>query len=115
MTGFRLFLLGMLAIIAAYTGLVIADHGWNLLPEFFGAIARMDWQGQFNLDFMGMLALSAMWTMWRNHFSPAGLGLGVLAFFLGTPFLAIYLTVLIGKHRGDMAVVLVGEARVRAR
>ena len=33
----------------------------------------MKWFGQFNLDFMGFLILSAIWVAWRNQFSAAGL------------------------------------------
>ena len=111
---FRLLLLAMLAVILVYTGWVGATHGWNLIPQFFAAIARMDWQGQFNLDFLGMLTLSAIWTAWRNRFGARGLGLAALAFFFGTPFLAIYLTGLIARHRGDRVTVLLGDARAAA-
>lgn len=92
-----------------YTALVIADHGWSLLPVFFGDMAKFGWPGQFNFDFMLMLFVSASWTAWRNGFGAKGLGLGVVAFFLGASFLLIYLTYLTHRHRGDMAAVLLGE------
>ena len=111
MTLFRLFLIAALGVITVYTAIVIANHGLTLFPVFFGDMATMGWAGQFNLDFMFMLALSALWTAWRNGFSPAGLGLAVVAFFGGTPFLAIYLLYLLARPGGDLRRVLLGDAR----
>lgn len=114
MAGFRVFLITTLIVLLGYTGVVIADHGFNLLPVFFGDISRVGWPGQFNADFLGMLTLSALWTSWRSRFSGAGLALGVLAFCLGTPFLCVYLLILITKANGDMREVLLGRARSSA-
>ena len=111
---FRVFLLACLVAIVAYTSVTIADHGWNLMPVFFGNMAEMGWPGQFNLDFMCFLALSAIWVSWRHQFSGAGLALGVVAFFGGMLFLSIYLLVQISRCRGDVRVLLLGEARSRA-
>jgi hypothetical protein len=111
MAAFRLYLGALFAILLVYTGLVIADHGANLMPIFFGDIAKMGWPGQFNLDFLGMLTLSGLWTAWRNRFSGAGIVLGLLAFNLGAPFLCLYLLILTGQSRGDMRVVLLGRER----
>ena len=111
MLAFRGFLFVFLAGLLAYTANVIANHGWNLLAVFFGDIAAMNWPGQFNLDFMGFLALSALWTAWRHHFSPAGLALAILAFFGGMGFLAIYLLIASMRARGDAMVLLLGETR----
>lgn len=113
MTAFRILLGAMFALMLAYTAVTIANHGPNLFPVFFGDIARMGWPGQFNLDFLGMLTLSGLWTAWRNRFSPAGIVLGLLAFNLGTPFLCVYLLVLIAQTKGDMCEVLVGKTRTR--
>jgi hypothetical protein len=52
----RLVLAAHLAVLAVYTAVVIANHGWNLFPVFFGDMAAMGWAGQFNLDFMGFLS-----------------------------------------------------------
>ena len=111
MTLFRLFLLTCLIAIAAYTSVTISNHGINLLPVFFADMAKMAWPGQFNLDFMGFLALSAIWTAWRHQFSAAGLGLGVLAFFGGMLFLSIYLLIQTRRSKGDMKVLLLGKGR----
>ena len=53
--------------LAGYTGVVVAKHGVDLLPRFFGDIRAGDWPGQFNLDFLCFLILSALWTAWRNR------------------------------------------------
>jgi len=111
MTLFRLFLLVFLIALVAYTSVTIANHGWNLLPVFFGDMAEMAWPGQFNFDFMGFLALSAIWVAWRHQFSASGLGLAVLAFFGGMLFLSIYLLVHTGRSGGDMKVLLLGPGR----
>ena len=109
---FRLFLATCLVAIVAYTSVTIANHGWNLLPVFFSDMAEMGWPGQFNLDFMCFLALSALWVAWRHQFSAAGLGLAVVAFFGGMLFLSIYLLVHTGRAGGDMKVLLLGPGRV---
>lgn len=110
--GFRLFLALLWVVLTGYTAVVIAHHGWALLPVFFGDIAAMTWPGQFNLDFLFMLMLSALWVAWRHRFSGAGLGLGLLAFFGGASFLTIYLFVLSLQSKGDWRVVLLGEQRL---
>lgn len=115
MTLFRLFLLACLITILGYTSVTIANHGWNLLPVFFGDMAEMAWPGQFNLDFMCFLALSAIWVSWRHRFSAGGLALGLVAFFGGMLFLSIYLLVQTGRTKGDMAALLLGEARASTR
>ena len=83
-----------LAVLTGYTLVVIQNHGMNLLPVFFGDMAAMAWPGQFNLDFLGFLILSALWTAWRNGFSTLGLVLAVMAFFGGMVFLSIYVLIL---------------------
>ena len=108
---FRFFLLAFLAFLATYTAFVISSDGVNLFPVFLGDIMAMNWSGQFNVDFMGFLMLSVIWVAWRNEFSPKGLGLAVLAFFLGMLFLTIYLLVLIGTTRGNIKAILLGPSR----
>ncbi len=112
---FRALLVMMLIVLSVYTAIVIANHGINLLAVFFGDIAAMAWPGQFNLDFLGFLMLSAIWTAWRHQFSPAGLGLGVLAFFGGMMFLTIYLLIVSLRTKGDIRAMLLGAARADQR
>jgi hypothetical protein len=108
MTTFRFGLIAFWLVLLAYTGVVIANHGMNLLPIFFGDIAAMAWPGQFNLDFMGFLLLSALWTAWRGGFSGLSLILGLVAAFGGIGFLAPYLLYLTYQTNGDIRAVLLG-------
>lgn len=94
-----------------YTVFVGVAHGWNLIPPFFAEIQAMTWQGQFNLDFAGFLLLSAMWTLWRNAFSPLGWGLSLLAGTGGMLFLCLYLCVLSVATGGQMRTILMGPSR----
>lgn len=112
MTGFRIFLVAIFIIIAVYTALVVANHGLTLFSVFFGDMAKMNWPGQFNLDFFGFLLLSGIWMAWRNQFTPAGLALGVCAVFGGMPLLAAYLLYLSFQTDGDVKVMLLGSERV---
>lgn len=111
MTAFRLLLAAMFLVLLGYTALVIQGHGLNLFAVFFGDMAKLGWPGQFNLDFMFMLMLSALWVSWRHRFTSAGLGLGLLAFLGGASFLAIYLLVLSGRG-ADPKTILLGPSRV---
>jgi hypothetical protein len=52
-----------------------------------------------------------MWVAWRHQFSAAGLGLAVLAFFGGALFLSVYLFIQTLRAKGNVRVVLLGEAR----
>lgn len=111
MTAFRIFLGAILLILAAYSLVVIGDHGVDLYSVFFGDMAKMEWAGQFNLDFMFMLMLSGLWVAWRNQFSAGGLVLGLLAFMGGALFLSVYLLFLVSQTKGDMRQLLLGTSR----
>jgi hypothetical protein len=114
MNAFRSLLVIMFACIVVYTAIVGVNHGMNLLPVFFGDMAKMNWPGQFNLDFMSLLALSGLWLAWRHHFSPGGLVLGVLGFFGGITVLAPYLFFASFKANGDMKALLLGRVRANS-
>ncbi len=105
----RLMLSLMLVVLVAYTGVVMAGHGIDFMPVFFGDIAKMGWAGQFNLDFMGMLLFAALWLAWRHRFSAAGIVLALLALVGGTPFLCIYLLVQSTRSGGDVRALLLGS------
>ncbi len=111
MTLFRIYLVVMFTTLVVYTLIVGATHGWNLFPLFFADILTMNWAGQFNLDFLGFLSLSGLWVAWRHHFSPAGLGLGIIAFTGGIPFLSAYLIYASLKADGDMKIIMLGADR----
>ena len=108
MTALRILLAALLAILVLYTLAVLAEEGFTLFQVFFGDIARGGWPGQFNLDFLMMLTLSALWTAWRGGFSPGALGLALLAFTGGALFLTIFLLVLSVRTGGDVRRMLLG-------
>ncbi len=114
MAAFRVVLVVLTAALAAYTGVVVAHHGINLFPIFFGDIAAMGWPGQFNADFLCMLTLGGLWLAWRHHFKPLGLALGALIFIGGAPLLMVYVLVQTYRAGGDMKIVLLGRARAAA-
>jgi len=111
MTVFRLVLTLIFVAVAGYTGVVVWNHGLGLLPIFFGDMARWQWAGQFNLDFMCMLGLSGLWVAFRHCFSAAGILLGVSAFLGGALFLSIYLLVESLRAEGDAVSLLLGANR----
>lgn len=108
---FRTFLIAFVIALTGYTLVTISNQGWNLFPFFFGDMKTMGWAGQFNFDFMGFLALSAIWTAWRNQFSASGLGLAVVAFLGGMMFLSLYLLYLSFQCEGSAKRMLVGDGR----
>lgn len=109
---FRIFLAIIFLTIIGYTAVVINTHGLGLLPVFFGDIAKLAWPGQFNLDFMCFLALSAVWVSWRHQFSLVGLLLGLIAFFGGALFLSIYLFIQSYRVNGNINELLLGPSRI---
>ncbi len=114
MIAFRVLLGAIFATVVVYTSVVIANHGMGLFPVFFDDIAKMEWPGQFNMDFSGFLLLSAFWLAWRHHFSPFGLALGLVGLFGGVPVLTTYLLVASFTVNGDASALLLGPSRARA-
>ncbi|MEP4484531.1 MAG: hypothetical protein ABJ013_02775 [Halioglobus sp.] len=111
MTAFRVLMVTIFLVITIYTVVVINQHGFGLLEVFFRDMLAMGWPGQFNLDFMCFLVLSALWLAWRHDFSGAGLALGVCGFFGGALFLSVYLLFMSYRVNGDIKVLLLGEKR----
>lgn len=111
MTFLRSLCVALFVILAIYTVVVIFNHGANLVPVFLADLFSGTWTGQFVADFTTYLLLSALWVAWRHHFTPAGIGLAVLAGVGGMLVFSIYLIVAIGAARGDMRVLLLGPAR----
>jgi hypothetical protein len=112
MTAFRALLVVLILVLFGYTGVVGLNHGWNLVPIFFGDILEMKWPGQFNLDFTCLLIFSGLWLAWRHRFSPGGLVLGACGLVGGTAVLAPYLLVASFQARGDMKELLLGKNRL---
>ncbi len=113
MNSFRLLLIAIIATVGVYTVNVVANHGWDLLPIFYGDIAKMGWPGQFNMDFHAFLILGSAWLIWRHHFSPLGLLFGLCIFAGGAPFLCSYLLVASFQAKGDVKELLLGKQRAR--
>jgi hypothetical protein len=111
MNAFRFLLVLFFLVIVGYTGVVVWKHGMGLFPVFFGDMAKLGWPGQFNLDFMCLLALSGLWVSWRHRFSAPGILLGLSAFFGGAMFLSVYLFVESFRAKGDLTSLLLGGNR----
>jgi hypothetical protein len=109
MNGLRALVVVIFVVLGGYTMVVVANHGIGLLPVFFGDMANLAWPGQFNLDFLFMLALSALWVAWRHRFSALGLALSVGAFFGGALFLSVYLFVESLRAGGDGRTLVLGD------
>lgn len=107
--------LTFLVIIAVYTVIAISNDGFDLITPFVGDILAMGWSGQFNLDFMMYLILSALWVAWRHDFSGAGVALAAVASVGGMLFLSVYLLVQIGRSEGDIVRLLLGDRRAAGR
>lgn len=108
MAAFRGGLIAYLAILLVYTAIVVANHGLDIFPIFFGDIAKMEWPGQFNLDFMGFILLGAFWVAWRNAFSASGLALALLVPAGGIGFVSAYLLYLSFQTKGDAKAMIMG-------
>ena len=93
----------------AYTYFAFQNEGANLLQIFLQNIKSLNWNGQFNLDFLCYLILSGLWIMWRNKFSVKSIVLGSLAMILGTVVFAPYLLLLLFQENGDIKKILTGN------
>lgn len=109
MSGFRVLTVTIFCSLLVYTVIVAGNHGLNLLPVFLGDIAKLEWPGQFNFDFLFMLTFSALWVSWRHRFSGTGLALGLLAFFGGSLFLSAYLFIESLRANGDPKCLVLGQ------
>ena len=97
--------------LAGYTALVMAEHGWNFAPHYFAGLARIDWPGQFDLDFTILIVLAAAWIVWRNHAGAASIVLAVLLVPFVSMLLTAYLLYLSWRERGDVVRMLIGDRK----
>jgi hypothetical protein len=111
MTTARIVWAALFVVVLVYTGWVVSRFGWDFVSPFYGAIARGDWQGQFNTDFHVMLILSAWWVAWRAGWSGRGLLRALLALGFGAPFLCAYFF-LLSLQRGATPLWLLAGDRV---
>ena len=110
MTAFRILLVSIILTVGIYTIPVALNHGlFELFGIFFRDIARMEWPGQFNLDFATYIILGGVWMTWRNQFSPGGLVLGICAPLGGAPLLCSYLLYLSYHCDGDVHRMFFGD------
>lgn len=105
----KLLLLLMLLGVGIYTIQAFQQDGTNLFAIFLQQIQGLGWPGQFNLDFSCYLFLSALWILWRNEFRPIAYLLALAAMVGGILFFAGYLLVLVQKHNGRVANILLPE------
>lgn len=112
MTAFRLLLIVMFVVVAGYTVLIVPNHGFAVVPTAIAGIQAMDWQGQFNLDFITFVVLAGLWIAWWHEFSLVGLVLA-LGITGGMIYLALYLLILSFMTNGDVVEMLIGSKRAR--
>lgn len=105
---YRTFLAAMLVIILGYTVGAVASDGWNLIPFFLGNIVAVNWNGQFNLDFLMLLWTCAIWVAWRSGFTGAGIATAVVGHLFGMIFFASYLLYLTYVSGGDARRIALG-------
>jgi len=92
-----------------YTFVVIQHKGTDVFTPFLSNITSLNWNGQFNVDFMCYLLLSGLWIMWRNKFSVTSILLGMASMIIGTGIFAPYLLYLLAREKGNLVTVLTGN------
>ena len=109
----HIFLKGLLIIqtvgLLIYTVIAIQNDGANFLVRAQEFTTSMTWMGQFALDFLCYLILSALWVAWRNKFSTNSIVIAMVAMILGIIVFAPYLLYSIFKEKGDLKRVLIGN------
>lgn len=95
--------------IVIYTYFASQNAGWGLFDVFIGDLMKINWNGQFNLDFSCYLLLSAIWIMWRNHFKISSVLFAIVAMIVGIMVFAPYLLYLLSVEKGNLKKVLVGN------
>ena len=113
MTGFRMLLVAFGAGLAVYTALVIGAHGWNFVPSYLADLSALTWPGQFDLDFTMLIALAAIWILWRNRCSWQSVVLAILLVPFVSMLRTAYLLYLSWRENGDVPRILVGD-RIRS-
>lgn len=112
-SGLKLVLIIMFAVVSFYTFRVANSDGINLFSIFFSDIQAVSWPGQFNLDFLCILLLTGLWVAWRHEFSSLGIALGLAATVGGIVFLSVYLLVTIARSKDDVYRLLLGDIRAK--
>lgn len=108
MSALRTLLIALFVALALYTIVVVARDGAGLVRVFLGDLFAVGWRGQFNLDFLCYLVLSALWVAWRSGFSGVGIATAVVASVAGMLFFAPLVLVYMARAGGDMRKLLLG-------
>jgi len=66
----------------------------------------LDWRAQFDVDFLILLLLLAVWAWWREGGGLRGMVIGFLCVIWGGMFSFPYSLVLIARHKGNAQAVL---------
>ena len=104
-----LLLILQFAFILVFSFSAYQYQGPNLFQFFFENILEMNWNGQFNVDFICYLILSGFWIMWRSKFTLMSIFIGSLAMVLGILFFAPYLMYLLNKTNGNLKLLMLGS------
>lgn len=92
-----------------YTFIAFKNEGADLLSVFLTNIQSLNWNGQFNADFMCYLTLSGIWIMWRNKFTLSSIFIAIIAMIMGIIVFAPYILYLFVKEKGDAKKLLIGN------
>ena len=90
MNTFRLTLMTLSVIWAAFTLFVFARDGADFLTPYMAALPGLGWPAHIHLDFALYLVLSGLWLAWRTGVAAGGRARGGGAPWVGMRFLAPY-------------------------
>lgn len=106
---FKILLVILTLATLIYTYFTMQIDGVDFLSATIDHLKSMRWEGQFTLDFLTYLILSALWVMWRGMFTIQSIILGIIASIFGILFFAPYIFYLLTKENGDIRKVLIGK------
>lgn len=106
---FKTLLIIQTTTLLVYTFIAFKNEGADLLSVFLTNIQSLNWNGQFNADFMCYLTLSGIWIMWRNKFTLSSIIIAIIAMIMGIIVFAPYLLYLFFKEKGDAKKFLIGN------
>ncbi|MBB4613016.1 hypothetical protein [Novosphingobium taihuense] len=108
-----MFLIVWLIVMIGYTSVVVVGLGPDFLKPFQKIVEDKGWPGQFGLDLLGFLLLTAFWIGWRHGSGLTGTTLALVVVSGGMIGVSIYLLIAIARCRGDIRSLLLGQDRAR--
>jgi hypothetical protein len=105
----RAILISQTILLLVYTAFAVRNEGWGFLQIAVSNIGSLTWSGQFALDFACYLMLSGIWIMWRGGFQSKSIFIGIVAMILGIVVFAPFVIYLLGKEKGDLKKVILGQ------